>query len=545
MPVPRATSATPAAGDPRAPVAVFRAALIAVCALLSVLPPHHVKALVVLLLLAVGAWAAYRYRQVSPWWVYASAVLASGGVPWTGGARSPLLPYLLAPGLALGLGRDLPRLALVLGLSGATLLAGFAFPDASTGGDYAIAAGQWLLLSLALGLVAAWASRLSAQAYVVPDRFAQVRRLLHQLRSLTGQFPGGLDAQTTAEAVLDRCAAVTATSLSAVLVQPAGSGFVPLAVRGATRVPWRAPLDEDGPLREAWQSCKAVLDVRPPDEAGRRQGSALLALPLLADGRPYGLVVLEAAEAFPEEAVAELSEVVEESSSQLEAALLFEEVRLLASIEERDRLAREMHDGIAQDLAFLGYRLDELHGRATEPEVAQLAAEIRGELTGLISELRMSIVALRTSSNPTRGLGAALSAHLQAISATQDLSLSLSLHESSFRLPVHHEVALLAAAQCFTQAVRRADDVSSLTVRLNVDPPSATLEMSCDGSASPVELGQTGDTLEQMGATVTQYEGLTGGPGLRIELGGTDDQRASGRRPRAHPTGAAAGVRAD
>ncbi len=530
-------------GDSRASASVFQAALIAVCGLLSVLPPHHTNALVVLLLLGIGAWAAYRYKQVAMWWVYAAALITSLAVPWTGGARSPLLPYLLAPGLTLGLGGGLRLLFVVLGLSTATLLAGFAFPDASTGGDYAIAGTQWLLLSLALGLVAAWASRLSAQAYVVPDRFAQVRQVLEQLRSLTTQFPGGLDAQTTAEAVLDRCAAVIATSRSAVLVQPAGSAFIPLAVRGATRVPWRAPLEEDGPLREAWETGRAVLDVRPPDQDGRGRCSVLLAVPMLFAGEPYGLVVLEAAEAFPKETVEELSKVIEESSSQLEAALLFEEVRLLASIEERDRLAREMHDGIAQNLAFLGYRLDDLRGRATEPEVVELAGEIRGELTALISQLRLSIVALRTSSNPTRGLGAALSSHLQAISATQDLALRLSLRESSFRLPVHHEVALLAAAQCFTQHIRRADDVTVLTVRLSVDPPSVTLEMSCDGGVSPVELGQTGEALHDIGATVKQYEDSAGGPGLCIQLGGGDgDQGAAGRRPRAHPTGAASGV---
>ncbi len=520
--------------------------MIAVCGLLSVLPPHHVKALVVLLVLGVGAWMAYRYPRFAVPWGYAAAVLAAGAVPWTGAARSPLLPYLLAPGLAFGLGYGVRQLALVTALLAGTLLAAFAFPAANTDGDYAIAGAQWVLLSLALGLVAAWASRLAARAHVVPDRFVQVRQVLQQLRKLTGQLPGGLDAQSAAEAVLERCAAVTVTSRSAVLVQPAGSSFVPLAVRGTTRVPWRAPLDEDGPLREAWETRRAVVDVRHSDQDGRRKGSVLLAVPMLSAGRPYGLVVLEAADLFPEDVVAELTELIEESSSQLEAALLFDEVRLLASIEERDRLAREMHDGIAQDLAFLGYRLDELRARATDPPVAELAGEIRGELTGLISELRLSIVALRTSSSPTRGLGAALSAHLQAISAAQDLSLSLSLHESSFRLPAHHEVALLAAAQCFTQAVRRAPDVTQLTVRLLVDPPSVTLEMSCDGGVSPIELGQTGDALHHIGVTVTQYEDLAGRPGLRLELGEADaDKRVTGRRPRAHPTGAAASVRAD
>ncbi len=108
MPV-AAPSALPGA-DQRAPVAGFRAAMITVCALLSVVPPRHPSALVVLLVLLAGAWVAYRTPRFSRVWPYVGAVLAAGMVGLTGGARSPLLPYLLAPGLALGLAGPLPSL---------------------------------------------------------------------------------------------------------------------------------------------------------------------------------------------------------------------------------------------------------------------------------------------------------------------------------------------------------------------------------------------------------------------------------------------------
>ena len=43
---------------------------------------------------------------------------------------------------------------------------------------------------------------------------------------------------------------------------------------------------------------------------------------------------------------------------RLEAALLFDEVRSLATNEERQRLAREIHDGVAQELVMVGYGID-------------------------------------------------------------------------------------------------------------------------------------------------------------------------------------------
>lgn len=74
------------------------------------------------------------------------------------------------------------------------------------------------------------------------------------------------------------------------------------------------------------------------------------------------------------------------------------EARATAGAQERARLAREIHDGLAQDLAGLGYRLDEL---ATAPGIAPdergEIREIRATLSETIGQLRQSIFDLRTS----------------------------------------------------------------------------------------------------------------------------------------------------
>ncbi len=60
-----------------------------------------------------------------------------------------------------------------------------------------------------------------------------------------------------------------------------------------------------------------------------------------------------------------LDHVLREHALRLDAALVFDEVRSLATVEERQRLAREIHDGVAQELASLGYLVDELADTAT------------------------------------------------------------------------------------------------------------------------------------------------------------------------------------
>jgi signal transduction histidine kinase len=488
--------------------------------------------LLVLLPLAVGAWVAYRCSAASRAWPHVGSVLAAGSVPWTGGEHSPLLPYLLAAGFTLGLEGGPGQLVLALGGTAGGLLVGARLPGATTGDELYVAGAQWVLLALALGLVAMWARHLSSEPL---DQYREVRSLLEQLRSLTRNLPGGIDAPTAADALLDRCARVVAHNRSAIVVQPASGPFVPLSVRGATRVPWRAPLDQDGPLRQAWGTGTAVLDVRGGDTAGRRQGSALLAVPLLSSGRPFGLVILEShrLDAFTDPAVTELVALVTAASAQLDTALLFEEVRLEASTEERDRLAREMHDGIAQELASFGYRLDDVRQRASQVDdrLEQAVSELRGDLTVLISDLRLSITGLRTSLRPDRGLGAALSTYLRAVCAGKAVVLNLSLQESSFRLPAEQEVALLKTAQAFAQQVRRSPSVRIFNVQLVVDPPSARLAMSCDAPLDRVDVAAMAATLKTLGAQVTSSQSLTGGPSLDIELkGGPDDDQRPARR---------------
>ena len=51
---------------------------------------------------------------------------------------------------------------------------------------------------------------------------------------------------------------------------------------------------------------------------------------------------------------------LDEQALRLDTALVFDEVRSLATTEERQRLAREIHDGVAQEIASLGYLVDEL-----------------------------------------------------------------------------------------------------------------------------------------------------------------------------------------
>jgi signal transduction histidine kinase len=332
-----------------------------------------------------------------------------------------------------------------------------------------------------------------------------------------------------------------------------GGALVPLAVHGTRRVPWRTPLTEPGPLQRAWQTQQPVVDRRPTDKHGRRRGNALAVFPLASGSGPFGLLILESLEpeAFPDSVLAAVVDRVRETTLRLETALLFSEVRASASMEERDRLAREMHDGVAQDLAFLGYRLDELRGQAAkvDEQLASAVADLRSEVTELIANLRLSITDLKTSVSADRGLGSALSSYVRAVGSGQQLTVHLSLQESPFRLPADQEVALFRVAQAVAQDVRRSGRAGNLWVTLSVDPPSARLLVEHDGpigQGSPNGLGLVSDDLTRVGGRLEVRDRRGGGVRVEAVLEGTDDGAGpAGRRPRADPAGTPSSVRGD
>lgn len=533
----------------RGPLALFRTSLIVVCGLLSVAPHGHPVGLLVLLPLAIGALAAYRSVAVARVWPYAAALVCAWAVPFTGGGQSALLPYLMASGLTLGLTRGVRDLLIVSASTTLILICGPLVAEIGSTDRYLEGTAQWVFLALAVGLVAVWSRTL----HVLPaqgDEYQQVLHLLEQLRSLARHLPGSLDAQAAAESLLRRCSQAVTVERGAVIVQTGEDVFVPLAVLGVSRVPWRTPMAEDGPLRDAWVSGQPVRDSRKVDLAGRRHGSTLLAIPLPSRHGPFALVVLESSEidAFPENRVTSLSALVVEAAPQLETAIMFEEVRSEASSEERDRLAREMHDGIAQELVVLGYALDQVGVRAAaiDEGLAAELGELRTRVTTVMSELRLSITDLRTTVRPSRGIGAALSTYLPAVCSGREIVLNFSLSDSPFRLPADQEAGLLKAVQTFAQEVRRVEGSRCLNVALTVDPPSAVLLLSCDIPLPNLQMGDIRDSIPPGAGDVSLCLGGTGEPSLTITLKGHDDDNAApGRRPRTDQARAAQGVRAD
>jgi signal transduction histidine kinase len=400
----------------------------------------------------------------------------------SGNATSPLFPYLLAPAFVAGLTTGVPGALLGPGLAGLALVGAGrinAYPH-----TYAASSAQWVMLAVVSGLVAAWIGRLLAPtdpaAEATDASYEAAYRLLAQLRPVARQLSVGLDSGTIAEGLLQSLRSTYEFERGVVLVRTGGSRLVPLAQLGGTREDWDVDVTGEGPFAEAWLSQRPQRLTR---QFSGAPGSCVV-LPLVIGLRTFGLVGLETARRDVTASIAtDMSRVVAEAGLRLETAMLFDEVRGVATAEERRRLAREIHDGIAQELSYLGYVVDGLTADAREldDKLTDELRSLRGEITRIVSELRLSIFDLRSEVDVHGGLGAALSDYVRSVGQQSELTVHLSLDETSTRLPAETEAELLRIAQEAITNARKHAEAANLWVTLVVDPPSALLRVEDDG----------------------------------------------------------------
>jgi signal transduction histidine kinase len=255
---------------------------------------------------------------------------------------------------------------------------------------------------------------------------------------------------------------------------------------GGERVDWETSLDADSAIADAWASQQPQVTARSQVRSAGRGDVTALVVPLVSGIRTIGLVTMEAdrAGAYPSALVSKITTIAGAAALRLEAALLFDDVRSLATNEERQRLAREIHDGVAQELVMVGYGID--NALATLPAgAAESGADLRAlrnEVTRVITELRLSLFELRSEVDRQGGLSAAIAEYARTVASAGGLRVHFSLEESTARLPAAVEAELLRIAQEAITNARKHAGAQNLWVSCEVDPPYARIEVSDDGA---------------------------------------------------------------
>ncbi len=359
--------------------------------------------------------------------------------------------------------------------------------------------------------------------------FETAHHLLSALFTVARQLPASLNPVSLAEAMLRRVGEVAPYDTAQILVRTGGPRLAPLAQTGPTADGrWSVSLSEDTPFAEAWtsQQPQVVRRLLSGDGASDQVGSGLV-LPLRLGVRSFGLLGLQTTRvaAYPPELVQAALTVVDDGVLPLETALLFDEVRSVATSEERRRLSREIHDGIAQEVASVGYLVDSLTAEAvaSAPGLSEGLRRLRAELTRIVNDLRLSIFDLRTDVDRHGGLAAALSDHVRDAGRASGIAVHLTLREAQVRLPAETEAELLRIAQEAITNVRKHARARNLWVSCMTAPPAASLVIEDDGTGLVANAGPDRFGLEIMAERAQRLRAhLDVGPrephGTRVEI---------------------------
>jgi two-component system NarL family sensor kinase len=172
-------------------------------------------------------------------------------------------------------------------------------------------------------------------------------------------------------------------------------------------------------------------------------------------------------------------------SIAIERARLFEKSAQLGALEERNRLAREIHDTLAQGLTAVALKLESADAwLQDERSLDKVEKNIREalELTRLnLEEARRSVMDLRAASLDGRTLEAALRELAQEQASESGFELTFE-SVGGRQLPIRVEVGLFRIAQEALSNVARHAGATEVYVGTVTSPSEVTVIIADDGA---------------------------------------------------------------
>src|SRR5262245_24368213 len=152
--------------------------------------------------------------------------------------------------------------------------------------------------------------------------------------------------------------------------------------------------------------------------------------------------------------------------------------------EERRRLARQLHDGVSQDLAALSIALSALEGGLPEGTASEQRQEV-ARLQGRIAEMTEAIRHLSHELHPGilqyAGLAAALRTHCREFEREHDLTVTFRAGDKLGAVPSDVALCLYRVTQEALQNVARHAKASQVRVAVARDGADLVLTIGDDG----------------------------------------------------------------
>lgn len=240
-----------------------------------------------------------------------------------------------------------------------------------------------------------------------------------------------------------------------------------------------------GTVGAAYAAIAARAPVVRQGPAGPGGRPTLVCVPLLSRETGWGVLCsyTPAGRRPSELQLAFLSLVAAQATSAVDRAQVWSAAREKATMDERSRLARDLHDSVSQDLYSIGLGartarqlLDRDPERARRPidDILELVEAGLAEMRALIFELRPEALA-------EEGLVAAIDRQIVALGRRYAMATHTALGPEP-PLPMETKRVLYQIAREALQNIARHARASQVSVRLGSTPTDVTLEISDNGA---------------------------------------------------------------
>jgi signal transduction histidine kinase len=258
---------------------------------------------------------------------------------------------------------------------------------------------------------------------------------------------------------------------------------------------------------------------------------SFLGVPIVSRNGVIGAFYLTEKQGAPEFDLADqrvIEMLAAHAAIAIENARLYEHSRELSIVEERNRLARELHDAVSQKLFGLV-----LSAESAATLVDRDPAEAKAELERLqtlareaMDELRSLVFELRPPALESEGLATALRKHVDVLRRVYRQEIALELLGTSRGSPQVEREVLRIAQEALQNALRHAQ-ASRVAVRLDARDGRLSMEVADDGVGfdpdAPVlrsrRLGLTSmaERAEAIGGTLAVESTPGSGTTVRLE----------------------------
>jgi signal transduction histidine kinase len=248
--------------------------------------------------------------------------------------------------------------------------------------------------------------------------------------------------------------------------------------------------------------------------------TALLVAPLRVKEVTVGaLSVTNKPEGFTEEDGRIISIFADQAAIAIENARLYQQVRHLAALEERDRLGRELHDRLAQELGYLNLKASSTAELLSGGQIAQAQAsllEMKQIARDTYTDVREAIFSLRTPASLELGLLPTLREYLAEYRVRYGVDARLVVDESPPGFPADMGIQLLRIIQEALTNVRKHAGASKAWVHFEWNGDLVRISVEDDGRGfDPAQV--TGKGRQYFGLQIMRERAESVGGDLELD----------------------------